>query len=113
MYLGGVTLSQSNAYRAFTKEYDLSPEVEKDARERWLGGNTYISKATVWDIFQFEPGMSWFDQEITTLYEESFEEHDRKNSEYFLRWIQEHIPEGMTAEEVDRWIEEYRVNDPK
>ena len=112
MHLGGVTFSWSDAYRSFTEEfrvYSFTGEAENHS----IGGNTYLDKVTVWDIFQLKPGMSWFDLEVTTLYEESFEEHDRKNSDYFLRWIQEHIPEGMTQEEVDRWIDTYRANSEK
>jgi len=112
MHLGGVTFSWSDAYRSFTEEfrvYSFTGEAENHS----IGGNTYLDKVTVWDIFQLKPGMSWFDLEVTTLYEESFEEHDRKNSDYFLRWIQEHVPEGMTREEVDRWIDTYRANSEK
>ena len=108
----GPTFGQSESYRAFYNDHSAPGDYlwYMDAHDRSITGDTYLTKVTFWDIFRFKPGMSWGDIQVETILEEPRETVIQRNSDYFLRWIREHVPEGMTLEEVDRWIEDFRAN---
>ena len=107
----GPTFGQSESYRTFSNDHSAPGDYlwYMDAHDRSITGDTYLTNVTVWDIFQFKPGMSWGDIQVETIFEASSETVDQRNSDYFLRWLQEHVPEGMTRQEVDRWIEDFRA----
>ena len=111
--MSGTTLEMTAVWREYFPGFLLpegyTRELLSDEHARWIGSDTYIRNVTAWDIFQFKPGMSWGDIHVETIFEEPAETVDQRNSDYFLRWIQEHVPEGMTRQEVDRWIEDFRA----
>ena len=109
MTLNGMTCAKCESYNAFNQDYRIYYPWYRDAQNRPVNADTYMYKVSVWDILQFKPGMSWSEIQSETIFEEPTETVDQRNSDYFLRWLQEHVPEGMTRQEVDRWIEDFRA----
>jgi len=109
LYISGPTVWTCESYNAFEQNHIGAFGFLQYNDQLSIIGDTYLRLVTAWDIFQFEPGMDWNELVETTIFEEPTETVDQRNSDYFLRWLQEHVPEGMTRQEVDRWIEDFRA----
>ena len=93
LYMSGSTIQFCSAYKNFTgcQPGDAILWRNNDPL-RPITADTFMRRVEILDLFDLEPGMNWSDLEPELLCHDSEEEHDRKNSEYFLNWIANHQP---------------------